>query len=102
MPLIEVHLIEKVFNPEQKRQIIQKLNNAMVSIEGENMRGVTWVKISEVTSGEWGIGGKPLTTEAVKELPTRRHAGCRAIGLASLERNSLDSDANLRKRAGPP
>ena len=72
--LIEVHLIEKVFNPEQKRQIIQKLTDAMVSIEGENMRGVTWVKISEVTSGEWGIGGKPLTTEAVKELAAGRHA----------------------------
>jgi 4-oxalocrotonate tautomerase len=45
----------------------------MVSIEGENMRGVTWVKISEVTSGEWGIGGKPLTTEAVRELAAGRH-----------------------------
>jgi 4-oxalocrotonate tautomerase len=74
MPLIEVHLIEKVFSSEQKRQIIQKLTDAMVSIEGENMRGVTWVKISEVTSGEWGIGGKPLTTEAVKELAAGRHA----------------------------
>jgi 4-oxalocrotonate tautomerase len=74
MPLIEVHLVEKVFSPEQKRQIIQKLTDAMVSIEGENMRGVTWVKISEVTSGEWGIGGKPLTTEAVKELAAGRQA----------------------------
>jgi len=74
MPLIEVHLIEKVFNPEQKRQIIQKLTDAMVSIEGENMRGVTWVKISEVASGEWGIGGQPLTTDAVKELAAGRHA----------------------------
>ena len=74
MPLIEVHLIEKVFNPEQKQQIIQKLTDAMVSIEGENMRGVTWVKISEVKSGEWGIGGQPLTTEAVKELAAGRHA----------------------------
>ncbi len=63
MPLIEVHLIENVFDLEQNRQIIQKLTDAMVSIEGENMRGVTWVKISEVTSGEWGIGGQPLTTE---------------------------------------
>src|SRR6267154_6523502 len=74
MPLIEVHLIEKVLNPGQKRQIIQKLTDAMVSIEGENMRGVTWVKISEVASGEWGIGGKPLTTEAVKELAAGRSA----------------------------
>ena len=68
MPLIEVHLIEKVFNPEQKRQIIQKLTDAMVSIEGENMRGVTWVTIEEVKSGDWGIGGKALTTADVKAL----------------------------------
>jgi 4-oxalocrotonate tautomerase len=44
----------------------------MVSIEGEAMRGVTWVKISEVASGEWGIGGQALTTEAVKELASGR------------------------------
>ena len=68
MPLIEVHVIENVFNAEQKRQMISKLTDAMVSIEGEAMRGVTWVKISEVASGEWGIGGQALTTEAVKEL----------------------------------
>jgi len=72
MPLIEVHVIENVFSAEQKRQMIEKLTDAMVSIEGENMRGVTWVKISEVASGEWGIGGKALTTAAVKELASGR------------------------------
>jgi hypothetical protein len=46
MPLIEVHVIENVFNAEQKSQMIRKLTDAMVSIEGENMRGVTWVKNS--------------------------------------------------------
>ena len=40
----------------------------MVSIEGENMRGVTWVVIEEVHSGDWGIGGKPLSTEDVQAL----------------------------------
>ena len=74
MPLIQVRVIKDVFSKDQKRQIIKKLTDAMVSIEGENMRGVTWVKISEVTSGEWGIGGKPVTTEAVKELAAGRHA----------------------------
>ena len=74
MPLVEVHLIENVFTPEQKRQIIQKVTDAMVSIEGETMREVTWVKISETKSGDWAIGGKPLTTEAVKELAAGRHA----------------------------
>ena len=74
MPLIEVHLIENVFSAEQKRQVIQRLTDAMVSVEGENMRGVTWVKISEVASGEWGIGGQPLTTEAVKDLAAGKRA----------------------------
>jgi 4-oxalocrotonate tautomerase len=41
MPQIDVHLIKGVFNTEQKKQIIQKLTDAMVSVEGENMRGVT-------------------------------------------------------------
>jgi 4-oxalocrotonate tautomerase len=74
MPLIEVHLIENVFNPEQKCRIIQKFTDATVSIEGENMRGVAWIKISEVMSGEWGIGGQPLTSEAVKDLAAARKA----------------------------
>jgi 4-oxalocrotonate tautomerase len=72
MPLIEVHVIENVFSPEQKRQMIEKLTDAMVSIEGENMRGVTWVKISEVASGEWGVGGQAVTTAAVKDLAAGR------------------------------
>jgi 4-oxalocrotonate tautomerase len=72
--LIEVHLLENLFNPEQKHRMIKKLTDAMVSIEGENMRGVAWVKISEVASGEWGIGCRPLTTEVVKDLAAGRKA----------------------------
>jgi 4-oxalocrotonate tautomerase len=68
MPLIQVSVIKNVFTPEQKGQMISRLTDAMVSIEGENMRGVTWVKIDEIDSGDWGIGGQALTTEAVKAL----------------------------------
>ena len=68
MPLINVKLIEGVFTAEQKQEMIQKLTDTMVSIEGENMRPVTWVVVEEVKSGDWGIGGKPLTTEDVKAL----------------------------------
>jgi 4-oxalocrotonate tautomerase len=46
----------------------------MVSVEGENMRAVTWVVIEEVKSGEWAIGGKPLTTADVKALAAGRIA----------------------------
>jgi 4-oxalocrotonate tautomerase len=68
MPLIQVKLIEEVFTPAQKKEIITRLTDAMVSIEGENMRGVTWVIIEDVRSGEWGIGGNALTTDAVRAL----------------------------------
>jgi 4-oxalocrotonate tautomerase len=68
MPLIQVRLVENVFTPKQKQEMIAKLTDAMVSIEGENMRQVTWVVIEEVKSGEWGIGGQALTTDAVKAL----------------------------------
>ena len=68
MPLINVKLIEGVFTPPQKQEMIRKLTDAMVSIEGENMRSVTWVVIEEVRSGEWGLGGNPLTTSDVKAL----------------------------------
>ena len=68
MPLIQVRVIKDVFSKEQKGQIISKLTDAMVSIEGENMRSVTWVVIDEVKSGHWGMGGNPLTTADVKAL----------------------------------
>lgn len=68
MPLIEVKVIEGVFSPEQKREMVKKLTDAMVSIEGENMRQVTVCIIEEVKSGDWGFGGKPITTEDVKAL----------------------------------
>jgi 4-oxalocrotonate tautomerase len=68
MPLVNVKIIEGVFSESQKREMVKKLTDAMVSIEGENMRQVTWVMIEEVKSGDFGIGGTPLTTEAVKAL----------------------------------
>jgi len=40
----------------------------MVEIEGENMRAVTWCVVDEVRSGDWAIGGNPLTTDDVKAL----------------------------------
>jgi 4-oxalocrotonate tautomerase len=75
MPMIQVKLIEGVFTEAQKREMIHKLTDAMVSVEGENMRPVTWVIIEEVESGDWGIGGRPMTAAAVRELAAGRPAG---------------------------
>jgi 4-oxalocrotonate tautomerase len=68
MPLVNVKLIEGVFSEAQKQEMIEKLTDTMVSIEGENMRPVTWVIIEDVKSGDWGIGGKPVTVADVKKI----------------------------------
>jgi 4-oxalocrotonate tautomerase len=68
VPLVTVKLIEGVFTSAQKQQMVRKLTDTMVSIEGEDLRPVTWVVIDEVKSGDWGIGGEPLTTSDVKAL----------------------------------
>lgn len=68
MPFVNVKLVKGVFNAEEKQDMIAKLTDTMVSIEGEAMRQVTWVTIEEVESGEWGIGGHCLTTQDVKDL----------------------------------
>ena len=72
MPLINVKLIDGVFSPAQKKQIAERLTDAMVSIEGEAMRGVTWVVVEEVQSGDWAVGGKLLTTADVHAMGGRK------------------------------
>ena len=68
MPLVDIEVIEGVFDEAQKVQMIEKVTNAMVEIEGENMRGVTWVRVKEVRSGQWGIGGKPISASDIKAM----------------------------------
>ncbi|MCW2633211.1 MAG: 4-oxalocrotonate tautomerase [Pseudonocardia sp.] len=68
MPFVNVKVIEGVFSPEQKQDMVRRLTDTMVEIEGENMRPVTWVVVEEVQSGDWGIGGNPLSTADVQAL----------------------------------
>jgi 4-oxalocrotonate tautomerase len=85
MPLVNVKLIEGVFTPTQKQDMIRKLTDTMVSIEGEHLRPVTWVVIEEVKSGDWGVGGNPLTTSEVRAI-----AAGKSNGKASPRRVSQD------------
>ncbi len=68
MPLVDIQLIKGVFTPDQKRAMISKVTDAMVAVEGEALRGVTWVRVQETESGEWAIGGQPLTAREVKAM----------------------------------
>ena len=68
MPFVNVKVIEGVFSSEQKHDMVRRLTDTMVEIEGENMRPVTWVVVEEVKSGDWGIAGNSVTTADVKAL----------------------------------
>jgi len=71
MPLVDIQLIKGVFTTDQKKVMIQKVTDAMLSVEGETMRPVTWVRVQEIESGEWAIGGNPLTAAEVKAMAAR-------------------------------
>ena len=68
MALIQVTVIAGVFTTPQKQEIVERLTDAMVAIEGENMRQTIWCIVAEVASGEWGVGGRTLTADDVKAL----------------------------------
>jgi 4-oxalocrotonate tautomerase len=68
MPLVTIDLIKDVFTPAQKREIIERVTEAMIAVEGEALRPVTWVRIMEVNQGEWAVGGQLLDAAAVHAL----------------------------------
>jgi 4-oxalocrotonate tautomerase len=68
MPLVDIQVLEGAFSAAEKQSMISKVTDTMVAIEGEAMRGVTWVRVIDVPSGQWGIGGKALTADDIKAL----------------------------------
>lgn len=74
MPLVTIDVIKDVFTPEQKQELIARVTDAMIEVEGEKMRGVTWVRIQEFEGGDWAIGGKALHAADVHALSSGKAA----------------------------
>ena len=74
MPLVTIDVIKNVFTPEQKEQLIEKVTAAMVEVEGEAMKPVTWVRINEFEGGDWAIGGQRLTASDVHAMASGKAA----------------------------
>ena len=68
MPLATIKVIEGASSGHEKQRMIEKVSEAIVSVEGENLREKTVVLLEEVKSGDWGFGGKTVATDAVKKL----------------------------------
>lgn len=68
MPLVQIKGIEDCLSLEQKQELIRRVTDAVVAVEGEGVRPVTWVVVEEVPSGAWGIAGQPITTEGFRRM----------------------------------
>ena len=74
MPLVTIDVIKDVFTPTQKQALIDKVTEAMIAVEGESFRPVTWVRINEFEQGDWAIGGKTLKAADVHALASGKAA----------------------------
>ena len=68
MPLVTIDVIKNVFTPDEKRALISNVTEAMIAVEGEAMRPVTWVRINEIEQGDWAIGGQSMRAADVHAL----------------------------------
>jgi 4-oxalocrotonate tautomerase len=75
MPLIQVKLIDGVFTGQQKREIVERLSEAMIEVLGESVRPLTWCIVEEVASGACGIGGQALTADDFRALTSGQSEG---------------------------
>ncbi|MCL6683423.1 tautomerase family protein [Sphingomonas alba] len=63
MALVTIDVVKGIFTADQKKDMIERVTEAMISVEGEAMRQVTWVKLNEID--HWAVGGRLLSPEIV-------------------------------------
>ena len=68
MPLIDIHVMEGVFDADEKAQMIAACARAFGSVAGPAMERATSVRVHEVPSGAWGGSTEVWTTARALEL----------------------------------
>ena len=68
MPYINCRVMEGVLSEDQKAEIAERITETFAAVVGEPVRGITWVVIDDISSGQFTIGGRPVTTEGVNEI----------------------------------
>ena len=71
MPLVQIKGVGGYLTLEQKQELMRKVTDAIVSVEGEGLRQVTWVTIEDVQPGAWGVGGQPVTDSDLRKMAGR-------------------------------
>jgi 4-oxalocrotonate tautomerase len=68
MPFIDIKVIQGVFTHEEKREMVERVSEAVIAVEGEALRPVTHVAVTETPSGEWALGGRAATADDVRTM----------------------------------
>jgi 4-oxalocrotonate tautomerase len=68
VPLVQIKGVGDYLTLEQKQELIRRVTDAVVSVEGEGLRQVTWVTIEDVAPGAWGVGGQPITADDLRAM----------------------------------
>lgn len=76
MPLVQIKGINGIMDNQKKKELIEKVTDAVVSVEGEGLRPVTWVLLDEVPMENWAVGGKQVTADCIKKLKADPSAVC--------------------------
>ncbi|MEW5962738.1 MAG: 4-oxalocrotonate tautomerase family protein [Pseudomonadota bacterium] len=71
MPLVQIKGVGRYLSSEQKAEMIRKVTDAVLAVEGEGLRQVTWVTIEDVEPRAWGVGGRPITADDLRALAGR-------------------------------
>ena len=74
MPLVQIKGVSGYLSQEQKAEMIRKVTDAVLSIEGEGLRPVTWVIVEDVPTGQWGVGGEIATVEMLRDMSSTTEA----------------------------
>ena len=73
MPLIQIKVLEGALSEAQKTEMLSKVSHIVAEIEArpypkEKLLPHTWCIIEEVPPAKWGVGGQPLSLDALKAL----------------------------------
>jgi len=68
MPLVQIRGVGGYLTLTQKQEMIRKVTDAVLAVEGEGLRQVTWVTIEDVQPGAWGAGGMPVADDDLRSL----------------------------------
>ncbi|WP_461517647.1 tautomerase family protein [Porticoccus sp.] len=72
MPLAQLKGLSGYLDAEQKKLLIERVTDAILSVEGEGLRPVTWVIIDDVPEGQWGVGGNTVSVNFLKNLASQQ------------------------------